>query len=82
MTVNEVDVVSISGVKAKYHAPVPTNDHRPEALAVASHGVKAESRRLHVGWLCGGVEPLKHTFDLIHDVGAYSAAVATFEKTP
>jgi len=38
-------------------------------------------RRLHIRRLGRSVEPRQHTLHLVHDVSAYSAAIAAFEKT-
>jgi len=79
--IHKIYVASIAVFKTKYHASVPADDHRPETYAITGHGMQAKAWRLHIRRLSPSVEPRQHTFQLVHDISAYPAAIAALEKT-
>jgi hypothetical protein len=76
MVIDEIDVTGISAFETKNHPPIPTYEHRPEALAIAPQRMQPEARSIHVLGFDRSIKTRKDALDFGNEIRPYLAAVA------
>jgi len=77
VVVDQFNVKSILAFKAENDAPIGPCRHRPQPLQVAFKRVQAIARDIQTLRRRSGIEHCKDSFNRLHQIRAYPAAIAT-----
>jgi hypothetical protein len=78
----KIDIEDILAVEAERDAPVPTDIHAPRPAPVASELMESRPRKIHILWLCRGLQCRKNELQLLHMSGGNPSLAPLLKKPP
>lgn len=80
MVVDQINVASVSFLKAENHAPVRPDSHTPKTFQVALERVEPETGEIHIVGLSGTAEDSEDIFDFLDVIGTDAFGFGVPEK--
>jgi hypothetical protein len=81
MCILKIDIEDILAIEAERDAPVPTDIHAPRPTPVAPKLMESRPRKIHIRWLCRGLQCRENELQLLYMSGG-NARLATLLKKP